>query len=261
MFEKFLMDNIGILFSITVVLSIYFFLKLIFWDSIFKWMKRTNNISEQNLKLDVENLYNEDLLGKNLSLGKELSTVWYSKKTDGIYYNWEKIEWADVWSFEELWNLYAKDKNHVYSEWKILDLDVNKLKILWDTWYIKDDKNVYFMWKKIEWIDARTLELFREYYVKDENAIYFDWIEIEWVDMDTFKILEDPKYIKDKNNVYFLWDKIEWADPKTFKIFWKDTIYSKDKNSVYYEYKKIEWADPETFQELWSLYAKDKNHV
>jgi len=73
----------------------------------------------------------------------------YAKDKNNVYYWWDKLEWADVDTFEVLIYNYGKDKNNVYYEWKKIEwvLEPDKFKII-DDKYWEYNWEKYFLWKK-----------------------------------------------------------------------------------------------------------------
>jgi len=195
----------------------------------------------------------------------------YKKDKDNIYYDWNKIEWVDIESFEVLNYWYSKDKHNVYYFWRKIDwADPETFENLWK-YYAKDKDRLYIIhgvkWLKIiTWLNTDNAELLEGIYLKADNRVFaiFETVsEILWVDIDTFQVFEWWYYAKDKNYIYNHFGKIiDWVDLKTFGLFNKRRFsFARDKYNVYYWWEKLDWADPKTFEYLWDNYAKDKNYV
>ncbi len=114
-------------------------------------------------------------------------------------YNWElyyvdqKIDWADIDSFEILSNNYSKDKN-----------------------------NVYYWGKKIKDADIKTFELLNNKdkyieYAKDKKSVYYLDSKLKDADPKTFELIQDSGFWKDKKSVYYMALLIKDIKPSEFK--------------------------------------------
>ncbi len=124
----------------------------------------------------------------------------YAKDKDNVYGRAIKIEDADPTTFEyigrhnlmgDIYANFAKDKNRVYDNWDpINEADPKTFEIL--KWPLTKDKNHVFSEGKI--IES-------SYYKKDREGVYYIDQKIEGADISTFFIIND-QYSKDKNNCY-----------------------------------------------------------
>ncbi len=201
-------------------------------------------------------------------LENSFERIWksYSEVWGGIYFNWLHfsvdnsilLEWASLDDFRiihiDYWTktMYAKDANHLYKNWLILE------------WYDRDSFEVVY------WV-----------YAKDKNYVYdrgLNIIEFEWLllDPNTFELVRSG-VIKDKNWSYYFnpniktrWsqyqiEKIEWIniDNLTNLAYW----FASDWNNIYYKHSNsefilIEEFDVESFiPDLWYNLVKDVNGV
>lgn len=169
---------------------------------------------------------------------------------------------ADIESFEIFGLHYAKDKNHVYRDGKIVDyMDAQTFEYL-DITYSKDKNYVYKNGKEFNIADPETFELIPEIYAaaKDKNNFYQFGEIIRNVDESSFEVLDNKLYANNHDIIYHRGKEIRGVDIATFEIL--DSTYSKDKNHIYRDNVIFEEADPETFEIVSSgSYTKDKNNV
>lgn len=186
---------------------------------------------------------------------------------------WEKIEGLDPDTFQVLTD-YIKDKNGVYiiSDY-IGKFEIEKKPYMdgrtfeeMDELYSKDKNNIYYKGERIIGVDIPTFEKLDKYvYSKDKNNIYFRGKKITGADKNTFEKIDERQYSKDKNNIYYENKIIEGADRNTFEIL--NHYYSKDKNNIYYENKKLKGIDVKTFGKINKIFqvdnfiVEDKNGV
>lgn len=200
----------------------------------------------------------------------------YYKIVNNIaYYKDKEIQGADILTFQELEDEWAKDKNSVYLEGqKQSYLDPETIKIF-PTVYVADKTNVWvygtrYHMKVIKTdADPATFSTIGRGYGKDKNNIYYFEQKIINADTQSFSLLFKTKYLssgefvsnwyaKDKNNAYYRSSLIPGADVKSFVSL--GNSYAKDNYRVYYGETILENADTNTFI-LAEEYAKDKNHV
>jgi hypothetical protein len=145
-------------------------------------------------------------------------------------------ETVDAGTFERIGaTVYFKDKNHVYTEKKI-----------------------------IEDADPATFKVIpghNEIYAKDKTGVFYDAVRIKDCDGAAFQILES-NYSRDGRNAFWKATKIS-DDAPNFKAFPGTTLtaYAKDGKNVFWCDKKLDKADPRTFVGLSYYYGKDKNNV
>ncbi len=156
----------------------------------------------------------------------------YKKDKDGVYFQDQKVESADVRTFKILNEFYGKDAKNVYFMGRIHKSDVATI-VPVDIAYAKDKKNVYgWNGKPVRGVDPKKFQMIGKTYGKDAKYVY---------------------------NILAGIEKVEGANPKTFQDI-KHT-YGKDNRKVYYNGREIEGADLETFEVLKNFGdAKDKNH-
>ena len=200
-------------------------------------------------------LFNDDLVVEKVELSPEIDLktlqsfenyAEYSKDKNNVYYDFQKIEGADIKTFEPDGYSIGKDKTGVYYKThKINGIDVNSTEVLENEFY-KDKNNIYYRNKKLENFKPENFEVISSslvgqnedfyYFTEDENNnTKFILLENKNVDAETFEVL-DEEYTKDKNNVYYKGKILKGADVKTFDIHYNksDNGYKiKDKNKVY----------------------------
>ena len=200
-------------------------------------------------------LFNDDLVVEKVELSPEIDLktlqpfenyAEYSKDKNNVYYDFQKIEGADIKTFEPDGYSIGKDKKGVYYKThKINGIDVNSTEVLENEFY-KDKNNIYYRNKKLENFKPENFEVISSslvgqnedfyYFTEDENDnTKFFLLENKNVDAETFEVL-DEEYTKDKNNVYYKGKILKGADVKTFDIHYNknDNGYKiKDKNKVY----------------------------
>lgn len=199
--------------------------------------------------------FNDDLVVEKVELSPEIDLktlqsfenyAEYSKDKNNVYYDFQKIEGADIKTFEPDGYSIGKDKTGVYYKThKINGIDVNSTEVLENEFY-KDKNNIYYRNKKLENFKPENFEVISSslvgqnedfyYFTEDENDnTKFILLENKNVDAETFEVL-DEEYTKDKNNVYYRGKILKGADVKTFDIHYNksDNGYKiKDKNKVY----------------------------
>ena len=197
--------------------------------------------------------FNDDLVVEKVELSPEIDLktlqsfenyAEYSKDKNNVYYDFQKIEGADIKTFEPDGYSIGKDKTGVYYKTHKIN-DINSTEVLENEFY-KDKNNIYYRNKKLENFKPENFEVISSslvgqnedfyYFTEDENNnTKFILLENKNVDAETFEVL-DEEYTKDKNNVYYKGKILKGADVKTFDIHYNksDNGYKiKDKNKVY----------------------------
>ena len=199
--------------------------------------------------------FNDDLVVEKVELSPEIDLktlqsfenyAEYSKDKNNVYYDFQKIEGADIKTFEPEGFFIGKDKKGVYYKThKINGIDVNSTEVLENEFY-KDKNNIYYRNKKLENFKPENFEVISSslvgqnedfyYFTEDENNnTKFILLENKNVDAETFEVL-DEEYTKDKNNAYYKGKILKGVDVKTLDIYYNksDNGYKiKDKNKVY----------------------------
>ena len=206
----------------------------------------------------------------------------YSKDKNGVYINGsrKKIEGLDPYTFQVL-NDYVKDKNGVYYIYDYGDkpkaeripyMDGNTFEEM-DQLYSKDKNNIYYKRERIKGVDINTFEKIDEYiYSKDKNNIYYKNIKLEGIDKDTFEKvykLVDDVFVKDKNGIYIVESDGNLVPVNDEEVDWKSfvrlvigTNIYQDKNNMYFiknhKLEKIENA-PEV--DDYNLYIYNDRYI
>jgi len=152
------------------------------------------------------------------------------------------IEKVDFSSFEILSHYYAKDKNHVYCQHRI-----------------------------VEHANIASFEVINENLAKDDHYIFFNGYMVD-CDKASFEVIQEEPNLskiiaKDKNSIFT--DKltlfgnnglrtgndrtlsaISKSDPSSFQIFSK--LWAKDNKQVYFHYEPYRKADAKSFEFLFS---------
>ncbi|WP_347375043.1 DKNYY domain-containing protein [Aequorivita sp. Q41] len=165
------------------------------------------------------------------------------------------IEKADVSSFEILSHYYARDKNHLYCEHRI-----------------------------VENVDLDSFKVIKDSLAEDEHSIFFNGYLVD-CDKASFRVIQKSSNLpwlvaKDKNSVFIATltlfgqasmrtgkdqtlKPIFKSDPSTFQLF--SRLWAKDTNQVYFDYKPYRKADAKSFEFLFSdgddEWAKDNQYV
>lgn len=207
---------------------------------------------------------------------------YYSKDKNNVYYDFKKIEGADIKSFEPLGYVIGKDKNSVYYETqKINGVDANSFESLGENFF-KDKNNVYYQrseftdnpdisykFPKIEGADPKSFEAIDNFVGKDKNSVYYETQKINGADTISFKSLEN-NFFRDKKSVYYKNKKLENIKPENFKVI--NSFLVKQGENLYYNIKdendnvkfiplESKTVDDESFEVLDEDYTKDKNNV
>lgn len=203
----------------------------------------------------------------------------YAKDKNHVYYLGQKIEGADLATFEV--GSIVKDKNHVYSGMNIVQgADPATFVYIGNSGFGKDKNHVFYGLDVDNRFNPKTFSVVGNFYAKDDRIVYVlspkmyadSAGQIMGADPMTFTPVlfngkfpeEYPGYSKDANNVYFFTSKITGADPATFEILPKSKgswWNARDKNHVYDRNSVVKDADPATFEILGGDYARDKDHV
>ena len=217
------------------------------------------------LARDKENVYFAgEKIGADRETVQALSEEHYKDK-DSVYYNFGKINYADLNTFEVMKDgkrpaKYSKDKEHVYFGWEQTDADAKSFVVLGNGYY-KDKNFVYYENEKIDGVDAKSFEVLGNGYFRDKNNVYFEKKKLNVLDIKSFRILGN-NYAADDKAVYYKENLISGIDMKTFEVM--DSKFLKDKNSVYLSGEKLEGIDAASFgyvdEAKSKILVKDKNH-
>ena len=236
--------------------------------------KDKNNIYAFGKKLLGINPKSFQIINKNGLLFKDDKGVYYLGREQA-----QKIQNADINSFEEVSKEYYRDKNNVFY-YDNYDGDVKRVKgadaktfEAIDGYALGRDKNaVYDKGKMIKGLDPVTFEDLNGNFYKDKNGVYYEGMLMKGIDSKSFEPFVNYTHVKDKNGIYSFYqkenevvvEKVEISpeiDLKTLQPIENYSEYSKDKNNVYYHFKKIEGADIKTFEPEGYSIGKDKMGV
>ena len=207
----------------------------------------------------------------------------YLKDRNGVYYRfpysdgwqgipYDRIEGADPSTFEMIEGGYAKDKNRVYNNTRIIEgADPKTFEL------ISDEPSNSFSWSKdayhvfksgviVEGAQPSIFKVLGHMFGIDAEHVFSGRYLIVGADPATFEIINSnyPAYGKDKNHVYASTYNEEnpimvGADPETFEML--EPPYSRDKDHIFIYARMIPEADVNTFEILDYSYSRDKNHV
>ncbi len=142
-----------------------------------------------------------DSLANAYSRSKE----YYKADKKNIYFNWEKVVWADVKAFRTSLDRYWIDKNGLYFDWKRINgFNVKNIKLINPdirAWYFTDGNIVVHWWKILPWCDPKTFR------VTNLSTNEYDQISLdkghvyEW-----YKLSKDRKPEDYRKKEYLYWD-------------------------------------------------------
>jgi hypothetical protein len=191
--------------------------------------KQTFKILNDSFAIDKKNAYcghdvitdadPNSFLALNNTFAKDKENAYYCGNTI------EKINGADVVSFEVLSSYYSRDKNRVYMkscvydycEFLVTPIDSATISVL-SSDIARDKNDIYFVTQPLKCVDRDTFEALGEYshYGKDKNRGYFfkkqlgvkavEVIKLDEVDVNTFKMHPNEgaeRYAVDKYFGYF----------------------------------------------------------
>lgn len=164
---------------------------------------------------------------------KEISEKWYDIKKTMFQFvepsNADTKVKVDLDSFEAIDYLYARDKNSVYYQGRV-----------------------------VHGIDPKTMKIIDNERVQDKNWVAYNWEVISEVH-GTIQILSEG-YWKDDTTVFYYGSKKSKLDPKTFELFYNS--FSKDKSGVYWTtWEKISLLDSNSFETKWWIWWIDKDYI
>jgi hypothetical protein len=181
----------------------------------------------------------------------------YKVESDGVYYehwnegsgqNKQKIETADIRSFEEL-NLecgcdfkFGKDKNHLYIDGQLIrNVDPNTFRFV-GNYIFRDDKSAYFFGFYndindcvIKSVNPDKIELISYPWAKADNTLIHGGDILILDDIDSFKPI-DKDWGLTKRHVIYKSKMLAGADPETFKVV---NSYSGKDRFHDYEFGKV----------------------
>lgn len=207
--------------------------------------------------------------------------------TESVFWGADKIEGADLASFEYVGSEYFKDKNHAYYYSHLISDDASNF-VLFDE-FVKDTKNVYFAggvfsddapnfarvgpvdsryyrdsktcWYFVSPLPGATPSLIKSLaknYAVDDKNVFYETTPIEGAEIASFEILKSD-HSRDAKGVYFQSQTILGADPGSFEII--DDRISRDKSNCYYYGYPLDRADPGSLEIIDEFYIKDASHV
>ncbi len=155
---------------------------------------------------------------------------------------------------------YAKDKNYVYGNSKILP-SVDPTTVSLEGSFIKDSKAVFGTYAKV---DAATFVSLGEEFYKDKDNYYcYGVVPLRVRDPATFKSLEH-NFAQDSQAIYSasFCGALPNSDPASFEVIeGYDGKYAKDAHNVYINGTLAEGLDAATFSPVNKYYLKDAEHV
>lgn len=208
------------------------------------------------LILIVDTAYAKSKKHLDLATFQEIDSL-YSKDKNGVYINGsrKKIEGLDPYTFQVL-NNYVKDKNGVYYIYDYGDkpkaeripyMDGNTFEEM-DQLYSRDKNNMYFIKnhklekiKNAPEVDDYNLYIYNDRYINKYNTVYYldtdnsTFKKVIKARLNDFRVL-DEEYAKGKENVYFRGQILKEADYSSFDIKYNEQIEAyeiRDKNKVY----------------------------
>lgn len=154
---------------------------------------------------------------------------------------------------------YAKDKNYVYYDGKVLiNAQVDSFTVL-NMSYGKDKSSVYRKENQITGADPQSFKLITQHkddfiygvYSEDDNDIFYDGLIVNNVcDKSSFRQVFKSKYrtryAQDNKCFYYGENKIPVTNPKSFKSI--NINFSTDGETIFFKHAPLKTANIETFQ-------------
>src|SRR5688572_19298252 len=142
----------------------------------------------------------------------------YAKDKNYVYYEWKIIKGADPKSFKSILGYYGKDDFHGFYADKLIEGSTGKtFRVLDKGPYSTDGKDYYYKERPLHVSDYSSVKILSDIYVKDKNFFYLNGYKHPLADYETFTEL-DNSFTKDKFQVYFEGEVVEGADPATIRI-------------------------------------------
>lgn len=203
----------------------------------------------------------------------------YAKDKQYVYYRTERIDKADIKTFEVMGLGYSKDGNNVFFREQLIEMaDAESFFIInndRDLAFAADKYGLLDHTKRINAaIDCKSFKILSNPYYKDKNNVYYgsQFKILEGAHAESFtcpefeSIVNYQYYAYDKNNAYYYENNevttIPEIDFNSFKLL--STEYAKDKNNVYYKSQILSGADVESFNVPHRInrnVGEDKNHI
>ncbi|NDV68497.1 DKNYY domain-containing protein [Dysgonomonas sp. 25] len=216
-------------------------------------------VVEEVMEVEENPLIIEDIDGNWVSCRSSDMGISYPIRNNKVYYEEncmghcmkrEFVDRADIRTFRYLGDKYAKDKNWVYFEGKIvLGAEPKSFKIiktLFNRDFAIDKKSFFCRGKRIPGVSPKGKDGIRElsyYYYTNGEVIFTDEGKVlQGVDYKDATLLGNSYIIAD-NKVYYHADVIEGADAATFAIIEEYYRFFKDKNKIYYDGKELYESD------------------
>jgi DKNYY family len=169
----------------------------------------------------------------------------YNTKNGTVYYKDYLMREADHASFEELNDVFAKDKKQGYYRGiPITGTDGANFKAL-DEHYATTQTSVFYCDNYL------AFDLFN---TRRKNKID----QVAHADAGSFEALKD-EYAKDKSRAYFKGEGFAVTDVASFEPL--DHMFARDTKSAYFFLKPIPGSEGRSFSVLSSHFAKDSRHV
>jgi hypothetical protein len=154
---------------------------------------------------------------------------------------------------------FAKDKNYVYYNGKVLiNAQVDSFTIL-NMSYGKDESSVYRMNNKIIGAEPQSFKIITQdkddfvygVYSEDDNDIFYDGVVVNDIcDKSSFRHVFKSKYrtrfARDNECFYYGEKQIPVRNPKDFKVF--NISFSSDGETVFFNHAPLKTASVETFR-------------
>ena len=188
----------------------------------------------------------------------------YVKSDSGVsivhFGNTYQVPGADSSSLVSFPNTrYAKDKNYVYYDGKVLiNAQVDSFTVL-NMSYGKDESSVYREENKIIGAEPQSFKLITQdqddfvygVYSKDDKDIFYDGVIVNNVcDKSSFRQVFKSKYrtryARDNDCFYYGGKQIPVKNPKGFKAF--DISFSTDGETVFFKHVPLKTASVESFR-------------
>ncbi len=191
-----------------------------------------------------------------------------------VTFNEKEMAPHDVWSFEDLGDGFARDKDQAFFRGiAIENADGASFELL-EQGYAKDQYSIFFGTSYLSgesYYTQRTITLellegenpddfvvLQDDYAKGTRSAYWNGKPLNDSHGPSFEVLGSG-FARDKNTGYYEFHKIYGSQGSSFYLL--EYPHTSDSKSVYYEYFEIVDADPNSFVKLSFYFAKDANYV
>ena len=200
------------------------------------------------------------------------NTYTYAKDNRHVYYKGERFAVRDVASYEPLDYLFGRDKQVGYAHLKPISGSHGPSFTVVSQQFARDHQHVYYAWSLMDGpvepgigvinsADPASFATVGLYYATDKIHAFYKDKTLEAADPASFKQWAESytNYATDTTHVYFEDELIRQADRASFSVL--SDGYGRDKRSIFFASELLTGCDVATFQVLGHGYAKDSKRV